>query len=177
MASNIFLKFCPWRQRKPGGQDSMSASSFSLHHRPSVTDLFKVMLEQKDADATMKCSTTLSQGKWQGQKEIKVAYTLLLTSFSGLYTSPCAFTSKYEDVMSFHLSCHCCKCPLTSSLELPPTPISHLLLHLCSAISQHRRLSSCHSISPKKGRVLLCVRLAQCSYIPAWSPVHTCAKP
>ena len=39
-ASKIFCIFCPWRQRKTGEQDSRSAPSFSINHRPFVTDLF-----------------------------------------------------------------------------------------------------------------------------------------
>ena len=140
------------------------------------------MSKHKDPDVTMKCLTTLTQGKWQGQKAIKVAYTPILTApFSALHPSSWAFASEYDGIISLSICLVIVQCVfiviVSRTSPLLPFPISHLLLCLCSAISQHGRLSPCHSISPERERFLLCTLSAQCTHIPALSTVHTHNKP
>ena len=56
---------------------------------------------QEDPAAARKCLTTLMQGKWQGLKELKLFYMLVLrVPLSDFCPSPHVFSSKHKDVIS-----------------------------------------------------------------------------
>lgn len=62
VAPKIFLKFCLLANGSREGQvgKTLSPQLASVSIRgPFLTELFQVVFEQKDPDATMKCLTTL----------------------------------------------------------------------------------------------------------------------
>lgn len=144
----------------------MTASSFSLHYRP----ILGYFLTQGPW-CYHKVLDNADPGKIGRQKGVKG--TLPLPSDSTIlrcHPSPCAFASKYKGNISLSICLVIVACIHCQSLEpLLPILIFLLLLTLCPGVSQHGRLSPCHSVTPERKRFLLCALSAQCIYTPALS--------